>query len=241
MKVIIIDDEPLARTVIREYLEPHDTIEILAECNDGFEGIKAIQELQPDLVFLDIQMPRINGFEMLELIENPPQVIFTTAYEEYALKAFEIHAIDYLLKPFNKQRFDKALQKAMQQNAVAEKESFLQSMTLPAQTNRIVVKDGGKIRIIPLAQVFFIEAADDYVKIVTKENAFLKKQTMAYFEENLPPGQFARVHRSFLVNTQMVTRIDPYEKDGHLVLLTNGNKIPVSKNGYKKLKEMLGL
>ena len=241
MKVIIIDDEPLARTVIREYLEPHDTIEILAECNDGFEGIKAIQELQPDLVFLDIQMPRINGFEMLELIENPPQVIFITAYEEYALKAFEIHAIDYLLKPFNKQRFDKALQKAMQQNAVAEKESFLQSMTLPAQTNRIVVKDGGKIRIIPLAQVFFIEAADDYVKIVTKENAFLKKQTMAYFEENLPPGQFARVHRSFLVNTQMVTRIDPYEKDGHLVLLTNGNKIPVSKNGYKKLKEMLGL
>ncbi|MFZ1801168.1 MAG: response regulator [Chitinophagaceae bacterium] len=241
MKVIIIDDEPLARTVIREYLEPHDDIEIVAECNDGFEGIKAIQELQPDLVFLDIQMPRINGFEMLELIENPPHVIFTTAYEEYALKAFEIHAIDYLLKPFNKQRFDKALQKAMQQNAVVEKESFLQSMTLPAQTNRIVVKDGGKIRIIPLAQVFFIEAADDYVKIVTKENAFLKKQTMAYFEENLPPGQFARVHRSFLVNTQMVTRIDPYEKDGHLVLLTNGNKIPVSKNGYKKLKEMLGL
>lgn len=241
MKVIIIDDEPLARTVIREYLESHDDIEIVAECNDGFEGIKAIQELQPDLVFLDIQMPRINGFEMLELIENPPHVIFTTAYEEYALKAFEIHAIDYLLKPFNKQRFDKALQKAMQQNAVAEKESFLQSMTLPVQTNRIVVKDGGKIRIIPLAQVFFIEAADDYVKIVTKENAFLKKQTMAYFEENLPPGQFARVHRSFLVNTQMVTRIDPYEKDGHLVLLTNGNKIPVSKNGYKKLKEMLGL
>ena len=241
MKVIIIDDEPLARTVIREYLESHDDIEIVAECNDGFEGIKAIQELQPGLVFLDIQMPRINGFEMLELIENPPHVIFTTAYEEYALKAFEIHAIDYLLKPFNKQRFDKALQKAMQQNAVAEKESFLQSMTLPAQTNRIVVKDGGKIRIIPLAQVFFIEAADDYVKIVTKENAFLKKQTMAYFEENLPPGQFARVHRSFLVNTQMVTRIDPYEKDGHLVLLTNGNKIPVSKNGYKKLKEMLGL
>ncbi|MEO8117279.1 MAG: response regulator, partial [Bacteroidota bacterium] len=157
MKVIIIDDEPLARTVIKEYLQSHDEIEIIAECNDGFEGIKAIQELQPDLIFLDIQMPRINGFEMLELIENPPHVIFTTAFEEYALKAFEIHAIDYLLKPFNKERFDKALQKAMQQNMVAEKESFLQSMTLPVQTNRIVVKDGGNIRIIPLAQVFYLE------------------------------------------------------------------------------------
>ncbi len=241
MKVIIIDDEPLARTVIKEYLQSHDDIQIIAACNDGFEGIKAIQELQPDLIFLDIQMPRINGFEMLELIENPPHVIFTTAYEEYALKAFEIHAIDYLLKPFNKERFDKALQKAMQQNAVTEKESFLQTMTLPVQTNRIVVKDGGNIRIIPLAQVFYLEAADDYVKIVTKENTFLKKQTMTYFEENLPHGLFARVHRSFLVNTQMVTRIDPYEKDGHLVLLTNGIKIPVSKNGYKKLKDMLGL
>ncbi len=241
MKVLIIDDEPLARTVIKEYLQSYNDITLLSECNDGFEGIKAIQELQPDLIFLDIQMPRINGFEMLELIENPPQVIFTTAFEEYALKAFETHAIDYLLKPFNKERFDKAMQKALQQNTIAEKESFLQAMTLPMHTNRIVVKDGNNIRIIPLSQIFYLEAADDYVKIVTKEHTFLKKQTMAYFEENLQHGQFARVHRSFLVNTQMVTRIDPYEKDGHLVLLTNGIKIPVSKSGYKKLKELLGL
>ncbi len=241
MKIIIIDDEPLARTVIKEYLQSYSDVEIAAECNDGFEGIKAIQELQPDLIFLDIQMPRINGFEMLELVENAPPVIFTTAYEEYALKAFETHAVDYLLKPFNKVRFDKAMQKAMQQNAVAEKESFLQTMTLPTQTNRIVVKDGGNIRIIPLAQIFYLEAADDYVKIVTKDNSFLKKQTMTYFEENLQHGQFARVHRSFLVNTQMVTRIDPYEKDGHLVLLTNGIKIPVSKTGYQKIKLMLGI
>lgn len=241
MKVLIIDDEPLARTVIKEYLQSYNDITLLSECNDGFEGIKAIQELQPDLIFLDIQMPRINGFEMLELIENPPQVIFTTAFEEYALKAFETHAIDYLLKPFNKERFDKAMPKALQQNTIAEKESFLQAMTLPMHTNRIVVKDGNNIRIIPLSQIFYLEAADDYVKIVTKEHTFLKKQTMAYFEENLQHGQFARVHRSFLVNTQMVTRIDPYEKDGHLVLLTNGIKIPVSKSGYKKLKELLGL
>lgn len=241
MKVLIIDDEPLARAVIREYLQTYKDVELLSECNDGFEGIKAIQELHPDLIFLDIQMPRINGFEMLEIIENPQKVIFTTAYEEYALKAFETYAIDYLLKPFNKERFDKAMQKAMQKNSISEKESFLQAMTVPTQTNRIVVKDGSNIRIIPLSQIFYLEAADDYVKIITKENTFLKKQTMAYFEENLQQSQFARVHRSFLVNTQMITRIDPYEKDGHLVLLTNGNKIPVSKSGYKKLKEMLGL
>lgn len=241
IKIIIVDDESLARQITKNYLANRDDVEILDECSNGFDAIKKINELKPDLIFLDIQMPRINGFEMLELIENPPQVIFTTAFEEYALKAFETHAIDYLLKPFNKERFDKAMQKALQQNTIAEKESFLQAMTLPMHTNRIVVKDGNNIRIIPLSQIFYLEAADDYVKIVTKEHTFLKKQTMAYFEENLQHGQFARVHRSFLVNTQMVTRIDPYEKDGHLVLLTNGIKIPVSKSGYKKLKELLGL
>ncbi|MBS1731217.1 MAG: LytTR family transcriptional regulator DNA-binding domain-containing protein [Bacteroidetes bacterium] len=241
MKVLIIDDEPLARNVIKEYLKPYKDLEVVGECNDGFEGIKAIQEFQPDLIFLDIQMPRINGFEMLELVENKPRVIFTTAYEEYAIKAFDLHAIDYLLKPFDKNRFDKAIEKTRQQQSSAEKETFLQSIHLPAQMHRIVVKDGNKIRIIPLSQIFYIEAADDYVKIFTQSESFLKKQTMAYFEENLQQNQFARVHRSYLVNTQTVTRIDPYEKDGHLVLLTNGKKIPVSKSGYKKLKEMLGL
>lgn len=241
MKVLIIDDEPLARLVIREYLKTYPEIEILEDCNDGFEGLKSIQEAHPDLVFLDIQMPRITGFEMLELLENPPQVIFCTAFEEYAMKAFEAHAIDYLLKPFSKERFDKAMQKAMQQNNNQERSAFIQSLPLTIQTNRIVVKDGNKIRIIPTVQIFYLEAADDYVKIITKENTFLKKKTMGYFEENLPPGQFVRVHRSFLINTQMVTHIDPYEKEGHLVLLTNGAKIPVSKAGYKKLRESLGI
>lgn len=241
MKILIIDDEPLAQLVIRDYLKSYPDIEILEDCNDGFEGLKTIQDAHPDLVFLDIQMPKINGFEMLELLEHPPHVIFCTAFEEYAMKAFEAHAIDYLLKPFSKERFHKAMQKAMKQNNVADKNTFVQTLPLTSLTNRIVVKDGNKIRIIPTSQIYYLEAADDYVKIITKENTFLKKKTMAYFEENLHPDQFVRVHRSFLINTQMVTRIDPYEKDGHLVILTNDAKIPVSKAGYKKLRDTLGI
>src|SRR5207237_608540 len=155
MKTIIIDDEPLARSIVREYLQKYPEIEIVQECSDGFEGVKAIQQLQPDLVFLDIQMPKINGFEMLELVENPPQVIFTTAFEEYAIKAFETHAVDYLLKPFSKVRFDKAIQKLSQQKvAVEPMQAVLETASQsPAQSNRIVVKDGGKIKIIPVAQI----------------------------------------------------------------------------------------
>ncbi len=242
MKAIIIDDEPLARSLVKEYLAPHTDIEIVQECNDGFEGVKAIQQHQPDIVFLDIQMPRINGFEMLELIENPPAIIFTTAFEEYAIKAFETHAVDYLLKPFSKDRFDKALQKLQQQKPQQPTQAMLETASLsPAQSNRIVVKDGGKIRVIPLAQIQYLEAADDYVKIYTAAGTFLKKKTMQYFEQLLHPSQFIRVHRSYMLNVQMITRIDQHEKDGHLVLLTTGARVPVSKSGYQKLREVLGI
>jgi two-component system, LytTR family, response regulator len=242
MKTIIIDDEPLARMMIREYLQSYPDIEIVEECNDGFAGLKAIQQHQPGLIFLDIQMPKINGFEMLELIDQPPQVIFTTAFEEYAIKAFDAHAADYLLKPFSKQRFDKAMQKLQQQqvnNAQAIVDTALQA---PASIgNRIVVKDNGKIKIIPLQQVQYLEAADDYVKIHTAEGVFLKKKTMQYFEDSMPAQEFIRVHRSYIINAQLITRIDPHEKDSHLVLLTNGVRLPVSKAGYGKLKEVLGI
>ena len=245
MKCIIIDDEPLARMVIKEYLQSYADIEVVQECNDGFEGVKAIQQLQPDLIFLDIQMPKITGFEMLELIDNPPQVIFTTAFEEYAIKAFEAEAVDYLLKPFSKERFDKAIQKI-----VLEKPAIVSPKTLdilevatksPTQSNRIVVKDGGKIKIIPVGQIHYLEAADDYVKIHTAEGVFLKKKTMQYFEDSLQQQQFIRIHRSYIVNAQLITRIDPYEKDSHIVLLITGIKLPVSKAGYIRLKEVLGI
>ncbi len=241
MKCIIIDDEPLARMMVKEYLQSYPDIEILQECNDGFEGIKAIQQFQPDLIFLDIQMPKINGFEMLELIDNPPQVIFTTAFEEYAIKAFETHAADYLLKPFSKERFDKAIQK-LKANTVNNTQAVVETASQsPVQSNRIVVKDGGKIKIIPVPQIQYVEGADDYVKIHTADGVFLKKKTMQYFEDSLQQQQFIRVHRSYIINTQLITRIDPHEKDSHLVLLSTGARLPVSKAGYVKLKEVLGI
>ncbi len=245
MKALIIDDEPLARSIVKEYLLQHSDIELVQECNDGFEGLKAIQQHQPDLIFLDIQMPKINGFEMLELIDNPPAVIFTTAFEEYAIKAFETHAVDYLLKPFSADRFNKALQKiaAVQKSSSDEKlKAVVETAAATGiQSNRIVVKDGGKIKIIPVHQVQYLEAADDYVKIIAGDGIFLKKKTMQFFEESLQPYQFARVHRSYIINTQLITRIDPHERESHLVLLSTGVRIPVSKAGYLKLKEILGL
>jgi two-component system LytT family response regulator len=245
-KAIIIDDEPLARSIVKEYLQDYSEIELLLECNDGFEGVKAIMQYQPDLIFLDIQMPKINGFEMLELIEQPPAVIFTTAFDEYAIKAFETHAVDYLLKPFSKERFTKALDKFLNQTSTQQQkkatEDMLQSATeLPAQNERIVVKTGGKIKIIPVPDIHYLEAADDYVKIVTADGSFLKNKTMGFFEKSLPQNIFVRTHRSYVVNIQEITRIDPYEKENHLAILKSGARIPVSKSGYLKLKSVLGL
>lgn len=244
MKAIIIDDEPLARGIIKEYLQYHNDIELVQECSDGFEGVKAINQYQPDLIFLDVQMPKISGFEMLELIDNPPAVIFTTAFEEHAIKAFETHAVDYLLKPFSRERFDRALQKLFQQqNNSAEKTRSIAEAAIQVSpaSNRIVVKDGNKIKIIPVSQIYYLEAADDYVKIITPEGTFLKKKTMQFFEDSLQAFHFVRVHRSYIINTQFITRIDAYEKDSHLVLLSTGIRIPVSKAGYSKLKMILGL
>jgi len=265
IKAIIIDDEPLARMIVREYLQSYTDIAILQERGDGFEGIKAIQQHHPDLIFLDVQMPKINGFEMLELVEDAPAVIFTTAFDEYAIKAFESHAVDYLLKPFNKERFDKAVRKwldtratrasdnithgpsAVAHGPAGEKpadntEALLETAAQsPAQQQRIVVKTGGKIKIIPLEDIHFLEAADDYVKIHTHQGAFLKNRTMSYFEKTLDPAQFVRTHRSYILNVSQVTRIDPYEKDSHLCILQSGAQVPVSKAGYVKLKAVLGL
>ena len=246
MKTIIIDDEPLARMIVKEYLQSYKEIEIVAECGDGFEGLKAIQHHQPDLVFLDIQMPKITGFEMLELVDQPVSIIFTTAYDQYAIKAFEANAVDYLLKPFGKERFDKAMQKFSEQQSLNNKkdvsEQLLQMVAnSPTQNNRVVVKNGNKIKIIPAIDILYLEAADDYVKIHTKEGAFLKNKTMSYFEETLDAGLFVRCHRSYIINVQEVTRIDQNEKDSHIALLKLGIKIPVSRNGYTKLKIVLGL
>jgi len=246
IKALIIDDEPLARMIVKEYLQQHKDIELVQECNDGFEGVKAIQQHKPDLIFLDIQMPKINGFEMLELIDQSPDVIFTTAFDEFAIKAFESHAVDYLLKPFSQERFDKAIQKWMEQHKTSiqskPREPLLETVSqLPPQNQRIVVKTGSKIKIIPVEDVFYLEAADDYVKIHTKEGAFLKNKTMNHFEHSLDKNLFVRTHRSCIVNIQQITRIDPYEKDNHIAILKSGGRVSVSKTGYAKLKQVLGI
>jgi len=245
-RALIIDDEPLARMVVKEYLQNFKQIEVVQECNDGFEGLKAIQQYQPDLVFLDVQMPKINGFEMLELVEQPPAVIFTTAFDEYAIKAFETHAVDYLLKPFSKERLNKAIEKylALAPSTPSSKqtEELLETAAhSPAQHERIVVKTGTKVKIIPVQDVLYLAADDDYVSVYTAEGSFLKNKTMNFFEKMLDPRYFVRVHRSYIIAIQQITRIDPYEKDAHLAILKSGAKIPVSKTGYVKLKQVLGI
>ncbi|MGV8878961.1 MAG: LytR/AlgR family response regulator transcription factor [Sphingobacteriaceae bacterium] len=246
-RALIIDDEPLARSILKQYLLSYPQIEIVSECNDGFEGVKAIMQYQPHLIFLDIQMPKINGFEMLELLDEPPLVIFTTAFEEHAIKAFETHAVDYLLKPFTRERFGKAIEKWLQlpvnEPASANKTAALLSSAArsPMQQDRIVVKTGSKIKVIPVSQIQYLEAADDYVSIHTQEGAFLKNRTMQFFEQMLDPRHFIRVHRSYIINVQEIIRLDPYEKDTYIAILKSGPKIPISKAGYTRLKAVLGM
>lgn len=244
-KVIIIDDEPLARSVVKEYLQQHAQLQVVAECGNGLDGVKAIQQYQPDLVFLDVQMPKITGFEMLELIDPPPSVIFTTAYDEYALQAFDVNAVDYLLKPFTQERFDKAVTKWRDAASTAVSSSIpdllKQTVHHPLHAERVVVKTGNKIKIIPIQQIHYLEASDDYVKIFTEEGSYLKKQTMSLLEQQLSTTQFIRTHRSYIINIQYITRIDPYEKENHLAILKSGAKVPVSKTGYPKLKTAFGL
>lgn len=245
IKVVIIDDEPLARSIVREYLATYPEVEICAECGDGFEGLKAITQHKPFLIFLDIQMPKISGFEMLELVENPPAIIFTTAFDEYAMKAFEFHALDYLLKPFSKDRFDKAMKKwiALHKDGRTQllSPALHETVKQPEERTRIVVREGGNIRIVPIGEVNYIEAYDDYVKIFTSKEMFLKKKTMGYYEQTLEANQFVRVHRSFMIQLNQLTKIEPLEKETYQVLLKSGAKIPVSKSGYTRLKEALGM
>lgn len=244
MKTIIIDDEPLARMLVKEYLELHPDMEVVAEAEDGFEGVKKINELKPDVVFLDVQMPRLNGFELLELISHFPKVIFTTAYDEYALKAFENNAVDYLLKPFSEERFNQALAKLKNGLPTAENDIGRLSDFTPKyeeESARIVVKNGSEIRILPTRDIDFIEAYDDYVKIYTGEKYHLKKKTLNYYESVLSSTGFLRVHRSFLLNIAKLSRIESFEKNSYLAILSSGMRVPISRTAYPVLKAKLGI
>lgn len=244
IKTIIIDDEPLARMIIQEYVQQHADIDVVASCEDGFQGAKAIQQHKPDLVFLDIQMPKLTGFEMLEILDEMPNVIFTTAFDEYALKAFEKNAIDYLLKPISKDRFEKALAKfkaSYQQQPPSLAKEKIDAVTEEERLERIVVKNGSQIKIVPVQQVLFLEAYDDYVKIHTQDGVFLKNKTMSSFEKQLDPKHFIRVHRSFIVKVDQLTKIEPLEKESYIATLATGQKINISKSGYARLKHIIGL
>ncbi|MGD9992757.1 MAG: LytR/AlgR family response regulator transcription factor [Salinivirgaceae bacterium] len=244
MKVLIIEDEAPAREIVKAFLKNYPEAELVGECEDGFSGLKAIKEMQPDLVFLDVQMPKITGFEMLELLDEQPQIIFTTAYDQYAIKAFEMNAVDYLLKPFSKERFNQAMEKVQTKEAASDTGEKLQKViqTLDEKSEklfRIAVKKGGDIHMIPVEELLYIEAKDDYVMLYTAKGRYLKEKTMKYYENHLDEQEFVRVHRSYIVRVDQVKRLEPYGKSSYLAILSQGQKINVSLSGYRKLKEVL--
>ncbi len=246
-KVVIIDDEQPARAIIRNYLGGFPELEIVAECSDGFTGLKTIQEEKPDLIFLDIQMPRLTGFELLELIEEPPLVIFSTAYDQYALQAFEKNATDYLLKPYSKDRFEAAVKKALEKlksgrTSVEEVKNIVGTVDAnPELINRIAIKNRNKVSVVPVSDIIYLEAEGDYVMIHTKDARHLKEKTMKYFETHLDPAQFVRIHRSSIVNIEAILRIELYDKESYMVHLKNGSHLKASISGYKLLKQILKL
>lgn len=245
IKIVIIDDEAPAREIIKHYLKEVDSIEVIAECADGFSGLKSISLMNPDLVFLDIQMPRLTGIELIEVLTEKPEIIFTTAYDQFALRAFELNAVDYLLKPFPKRRFLDAVNKAIQKirSGKSNKEPASQLLTKKPESsspvNRVVVRKGNAINLIPVELIKYVEAQDDYVMIYHSEGKALKQQTMKFYEENLSKADFLRIHRSYIVKVEEIKRIEPYGKDNHIAILHSGDKLPVSRAGYKHLKEEL--
>jgi two-component system LytT family response regulator len=246
-KAVIIEDEELGRELVKNYIRQTSSIEVIAECENGFEGAKAINDLTPDIVFLDIQMPKLNGFEMLELIDNSirPEIIFTTAYNQYAIQAFELNAIDYLLKPFSKERFfeavDKAEEKLKNKSTSIPEEGIakLAQQPLTETLERVVVKSNHKINVIPTSKIKYLEAQDDYVMIYTTEGKHLKQATMKYFEKHLDQEEFLRVHRSYIIRIDQVKQLEPYGKDSYVAVLKDGATIKISKTGLKALKEKL--
>jgi two-component system, LytTR family, response regulator len=242
VSALIVDDEDLARHVLRELLQAHPEIRILGECANGFEAVKSIAEHKPDLVFLDIQMPKLTGFDVLELIETDIAVVFVTAYDQYAMRAFEVHAVDYLLKPIGRERFEEALGRAKKRMGEKKPAALeLAAAARPPQQflERMVVRDGTRVTLIPVAKLDYVEAQDDYVALASQSKKHLKQQTIASVEAGLDPERFVRIHRSYIVNFERVVRIEPYGKDSRLAILADGTRLPVSRAGYARLKSLL--
>jgi two-component system LytT family response regulator len=241
LRAVIVDDEELARAFLRELLRPHADIELAAECANGFEAVKACSECAPDLLFLDVQMPKLDGFEVLELIEPGPAVIFTTAYDQYAMRAFDAHAVDYLLKPFGVERFERALERARERLGERQLPKEVAVARPPAERpQRVVVRDGTKVHVIPLEKLDYVEAQDDYVALHSCGKTYLKQQPIADLESALDPARFIRIHRSAIVNLERVARIEPYGKESRIAILNDGTRLAVSRAGYARLMEAMG-
>ncbi|HVN76121.1 MAG TPA: response regulator [Thermoanaerobaculaceae bacterium] len=243
LRVAIVDDEAPARALLREYLAARPDVDVVAECANGFEAVKAFEETSPDLLLLDVQMPGLSGFELLELLARDVAVVFVTAYDQYAVRAFEVHAVDYLLKPFSPERLDRALARALER-AGRLRESGLDAVAMAARPpgtwiTRVVAREGARVHVIPVETLDFVEARDDYVRVRFGGREVLKQQTLSELAARLDPTQFVRVHRSFILNVARLARIERYAKDSHLAVLTDGSKIPVSRTGYAALRPHL--
>jgi two-component system LytT family response regulator len=243
MRAVIVDDEELARKVLREYLAAHSSIEVVAECANGFEAVKAMADLKPDLLFLDIQMPKLDGFEVLELVDAPPAVVFVTAYDRYAIRAFEVRAVDYLLKPFTAERLAEAVARASEKVSRAEpldvRGLIADARPAGSSLERILVRDGSQVHVIPVDQVDYIEAQDDYAAIHTGARSYLKEQPLSELDAALDPSRFVRIHRSYILNLDRLARIELYAKDSRIVILQDGKRLPLSRSGYAKLSQRL--
>jgi two-component system LytT family response regulator len=239
LRALIVDDEPLARSLLREYLGAHADVLIVAEASNGLEAVHAIQHLAPDLVLLDIQMPKLTGLEVLQLTGLTRGVIFTTAYDQHAMAAFDLHAVDYLLKPFSQARFDAALARARRLLTEAGEPALERLMAAQQPLTRVLVPDGAELRVLPLDEVDYIEAQADYVAFHHAGRDHLKPQRISDLETQLDPRQFVRVHRSFIVNLSQVQALERTESDGHAVRLRSGKRLPVSRSGLERLRAVL--
>jgi two-component system, LytTR family, response regulator len=243
LRIVIVDDEPLARAVLREYAEADASLEIVADCANGFEAVKAVADLKPDLVLLDVQMPKLDGFEVLELLGRDQPVIFVTAYDQYALRAFEVHAVDYLLKPYSADRFQEAIGRARERlrarAAVPLEDLVREARPRTGPAERVLIRDGANVHVLPADAIDYVEAQDDYVAFKSAGKQYLKDQTLAAVEAMLDPARFVRIHRSFILNIDRIAKVELYAKDSRMATLRDGTRLPVSRAGYARLSELL--
>jgi two-component system LytT family response regulator len=246
LRIVIVDDEALARAVVREYADADPGIDVVADCANGFEAVKAVSELKPDLVLLDVQMPKLDGFEVLELLGRDQPVIFITAYDQYALKAFEVHAVDYLLKPFSAERFQEAIGRARERlrakAAVPPDDVDLMIRDAKPRTGpagRVLIRDGANVHVLPVDKIDYVEAQDDYVAFKSEGKQYLKDQTLSAVEETLDPARFVRIHRSYILNIDRISKVELYAKDSRMAILRDGTRLPVSRAGYARLSQLL--